>query len=461
MMMRVILCVLVIGTLVCAAGCEGYKSNHDVIREQARDRMNLVNAQVNFKQARQYFEVGQFDKALKEINFAIERYPKSVEYYTLRGRIHMENKRLESALDSFDTAIVTGLTACGVTPLVDAEGVDSQDPNTSVQPSQLDPKDAKIASAHPQMKAQIADACYFAGIVFQRWSDDEMAFERYQQAYDLDPTMVHYLLAAAESLIAVGEYDQAEQLIEPRMAYFEHNAALRQLQGQIALLKGDPSTAARLYGEARLLNPDDNTLLEDLAWAQYAAGEYGECLESVKLLQIRLSKPASGGDITSRNDLTHLQARCTTMLGRLSNARELYLELARIKPADVAIWTELGTVCWELGDYRRVAQCSVQLIALAPQRYEGYMLKGINERQKNNLNEAIALFRQAAEVAAANSDSALPFMLLGQTLEQAGDSTGARQAYTSAIEIDPRSTDARDLLAQLDRVHAVSVAPTP
>jgi Flp pilus assembly protein TadD len=274
----------------------------------------------------------------------------------------------------------------------------------------------------------------------------------------------------------LGEYEQAQALVEPRLAYFEHNAALHQLLGQIALLQGNPAIAARLYGEARLLSPDDNSLLEDLVWAQYAAEMYGDCLESIKSLLSRANgvpstprsingRPTQSGlaingssSASDRVDLKHLQARCLTMLGRLSNAREMYLEVARLKPAEVTVWTELGTVCWELGDYRRVAECSVHIIALAPERFEGYLLRGINERQKNNFSQAVALFTKATEK---TTDSAMPWLLLGQTLEQAGDFDGAKEAYSQALHVDPRSIDAKHLLARLEQTQAVTVVSTP
>lgn len=457
---RVQLSVLLFVIAAFITGC-GQKSNHELIREQARDRMNLVNATVTYNQGLQYFETGQFDKALREINAAIARYPKSCAFYTLQGRIHMEAKRLEQAMDSLELAIKAGREACAI------------DPESTVEE-----QDKVIMAADPLLRAPLAEAHYYTGIVLQRWSDDEDAYTHYNTAFTLDDGKVDYLLAAAESLIALGEYDKAQELIEPRQAFFEHNAALHQLLGQIALLKGDAVAAARLYGEARMLNPDDNSLLEDLVWAQYAAEMYGECLESVKTLQGRLAMPHSSGSSRSipgrasaagvaigetsstsanRVDLKHLQARCLTMLGRLSNAREMYLEVARLKPAEVTVWTELGTVCWELGDYRRVAECSVQLMALAPDRYEGYMLRGINERQKNNIDEAVSLFTQAAERA---QDSVMPWLLLGQTLEQSGDIDGAKTAYSRAVEVDPRSTDAQNLLARLEQSQAVTAVPT-
>jgi Flp pilus assembly protein TadD len=87
------------------------------------------------------------------------------------------------------------------------------------------------------------------------------------------------------------------------------------------------------------------------------------------------------------------------------------------------------------------------MIALAPDRYEGYMLKGINERQKSNLPEAINQFRQASKRAA---DVALPHLLLGQALEQTGDLVAAKEAYNQAMTAEPANTEARDLLRRLN-----------
>lgn len=402
---RMILGVVVLGAAAgMAGGCGPTKSGIEA-RTQAQERMNLVTAQIHFDQARQSFQAGQFDKATREIEHAIAIYPKSAEYYVLQGRINLETHKLEPAVESFKTAMET---------------------------------DPKQAEAH-----------YYSGVVYQRWSDDEEAYGHYLKASELEPSKAQYLLAAAESLIALGEFEAAKQLIEPKMAYFEHNAAMRQLQGQIALLQGQPQTAAALYAEARLLNPDDDRLLEELMWAQYAAEMYGQCHESIKRLQTRAKE--------QRTDLMQLEARCLTLMNRSVEGRELYLELAKLRPSDVSVWSELGALAWDLGDYRRVASCSAQIIALAPQRYEGYMLKGINERQKNSLEEAVNLFRQAAE---RSPDVALPHLLLGQTLEQTGDMDGARLAYNQAATVEPNSTEATTLLRRLNESQRFSAADT-
>ena len=412
--------VLVASLSGCAPTKEGIKN-----RQAANDRMNVVSAQISYDQAKQLFATGQLDKALREIDKAIERFSTMGEYDLLRGRILLEQARLEQSLQSFTAALAKNPT--------------------------------------------LADAQYYAGVIYQRWSDDEQAYTCYSEAFRLAPDKVHYLLAAAESLVALGEFDEAQQLIEPKLAYFEHNAALRQLQAQIAMLKGDARHAADLYGEARLLNPDDLSLMEEAVWAQYAAAMYSQCYESAKALQEKLQHPPVSSEqygdqgysaSADRSDLTHLEARCLAMMGRGVEARELYLKLTQTpngNTTEPALWSELGTLCWELGDFRSLAQASSQLIAMAPERYEGYLFRAVNERHKGNIDEALRLFREACDRA---NGVALPFMMLGKALEQTGDVDGARLAYNQALQADPSSTEARTVLRRLDEGQVITEAPT-
>lgn len=409
----------------CAPTKEGIKN-----RQAASDRMNLVGAQVNYEQSRQLFASGQLDKSLREIDKAIARYPKSGAFHLMRGRILLEQARLEQALASFTLALEN---------------------------------DSKLADAH-----------YYAGVVYQRWSDEEQAFTCYVAAHELETDKVHYLLAAAEALTAMGEFERAQTLIEPRLAYFEHNASLRQLLAQIAMLRGNAAQSADLYAQARLLNPDDVTLLEEMMWAQYAAGQYAKCLESAKLLEVSAGANRQAGASSSqrsssepRSDIVHLKARCLGMMGRGVEARELYLELVKMRTADTTVWSELGALAWELGDYRTVAQASVQLMSMSPERHEGYLFRGVNERQKGNLQEAVRLFRESCRrVAAARSDpdsgrtlTAVPFVVLGQTLEQMQDWAGARDAYNDALKADPGSEEAKTLLRRLNGEQRVTSVP--
>jgi tetratricopeptide (TPR) repeat protein len=396
-----VLSIALLACLLGAAGCGPTKAGIKA-RADAQGRMNAVGAQFTYDQAKQEFNAGQFDRAQRNIELAIERNPNSAQFEVLRGRIFLESHKLERAVDAFMTALE---------------------------------KDESCAEAH-----------YYAGIVFQRWSDDEQAYTHYLGAYELEPDNVQYLLASAESLIALGEFGAARNLVEPKLSYFEYNAALQHLLGQIALLEGEVDEAARRYAEARMLDPENMALTEELAWVQFDAQQYSACLETVRFIQSRCA--------AQRSDLLHLEARCLSQLDRLTDAHGAYLELSRMTPADPTVWTEFGTVAWELGDYRRVAQCSVRAISIAPSNYEGYLLKGLYERRQGRLEEALRLFHQAAEL----SDVAVtPHLMLGRTCEEADLPAEAMKAYARALEIEPDNHEAGLLHAALKQRMYASV----
>lgn len=390
-------------TVLAFTGCNGPTKAGVEAREQARARLDAVNARISFDQAKQAFDVGDLEKAQREVTLAVRRFPEEPEFHLLLGRIHLESHRLEEAIRAFETAIE---------------------------------KDAEFAEAH-----------YFTGIVHQRWSDYDASYESYAKAAEYDMTNVQYLMAAAESKIALGEFAEAHELIEPKLAYFEHNAALRHLLGQIALLEDDTETAARLFSEARVLNPDDELLLEELAWTQFAAGEFRQCLESVKQLQHR--------SVVKRADLMHLEARCLVFLERSLEARNLFIELSQLTPNDPEIWIEFGALSWELGDQRRVAQCSARATALAPKRFEGYILKALYEQHAGNSPKSLELLRTAVGLA---GDSALPLLMYGRSLEQAGKFREALLAYGQALQQDPGNADAQALYERLNH-QALSAVP--
>lgn len=400
---RSVISMLALVAVLAPAGCNGPTKSGKLARAEARDRIAQFNAHFTFDQAEQDFKVGQFDRALRTIDAGIEQEPEVPDFFVLKGRIHLEQNDLEDAIHAFLSAV------------------------------ELDPNHA--------------EGHYFAGIVYQRWSDDEEAFGHYRAAFQVDSDNVHYLIATAETLIAMGELVEAQEFVKSRLTYFEHNSALRHLLGQIALLNGDPATAARLYWEALLLDAENTPLLEELAWAQYDAGMFAECRESLEILDTRLEGEP-------RTDLLHLEARCLVVLNRGTEAQSLYLRLKSSDPSNPSVWIEFGTVAWKRGDYRWVAECSLRTIDLAPARFEGYLLKGLFEQHKGRSEDAIREFRKAVS---RSQDTVITHLALGRALEEAGHSRDALTAYGKALEVDPQSPGARSLYSSLaDRMHVAA-----
>ena len=206
-----------------------------------------------------------------------------------------------------------------------------------------------------------------------------------------------------------------------------------------------PADAARLYAEARLMEPDDLVLLEELAWAQFAAEKYEDSLESAKYIQYKSDE--------DRLDLKRLEAQCLSMLGRTVEARDQYVKLSRKLASDSDIWAELGTLAWEVDDLAHVSESGTRLIALSPNRYEGYLFMAIVAKHTGHPEEAIKLLRKSSERA---SDIAAPHLLLGHMLESAGIEQQALIAYLNAIRAEPDNREAQFLYNQLTHSQKLS-----
>lgn len=377
--------------VLIVAGCNGPTKAGLEAREDANNRINAFSAGFTYDQARQEFLSGQFERAERSIGVAIEQAPELASYRVLQGRIYLETNRLQEAIDALNVA---------------------------------QEKDPEMPDVH-----------YYKGIVYQRWSRDEEAYDAYRAAFELEPTNEQYLLATVESLIILSRLDEAETLVEERLDYFEHNPALRHVLSSIAQLKGEHARAAKLLEEACLLSPDEDALFEELAWAQYRAGQYGAGLDTLTLLEDRM--------VGDRPDLEHLKARCLTAVGQMQDAYRLYREVLRTDPTNESAWAEYGILAWELGDISTVGRAGARLISSAPDRYEGYLLRGVYERGYGHFAQAVELFEQAAD---RTRTDVMPLLLLGRTHEQMGNERVATAIYETAVELFPNSDHARRLL---------------
>lgn len=175
-------------------------------------------------------------------------------------------------------------------------------------------------------------------------------------------------------------------------------------------------------------------VLEDLARAQFESGQFGQAYQTLQTLQ--------GLGIENRPDLMHMEARCLTLNGRMTEARSVYLELTRQSPSNADVWAELGNVALEVGDYRRVALASSRVMSLAPERYEGPMLKGLYEQHRGNLNGAIENLHHATQLA---PEATWPRLLLGLAYEDQGSINQAAACYKTVLDSDPDNEQARRL----------------
>ena len=267
--------------------------------------MDLVNADLASQQAMQQFEVGQLKAANSTIDIAIERYPDKSSYHQLRGRILLEQHKLDDARIAFEKAV--------------------------------------------SLNPEAAETHYLLGVLHQRWSDDEAAYASYNTACMSDPSHSQFFMAKAETLIALDRNEEAIEMLNGNHS-FQHQAAVPALLGQIYLRTGQPKLAAQFLSDSRSLGNDDPILFADLAMAEFRAGLYAECLMTLRELET-----------TSRDGLTTMQRRIRgkslAATGQLIQGRDICLRVTRENTHDADAWIDLGYIAWKMGDYRRLETC--------------------------------------------------------------------------------------------------------
>jgi tetratricopeptide (TPR) repeat protein len=293
--------------------------------------MDAVNAALAAQQAKQQFEVGQLKTAIETIEAAIARFDGNASYHLLRGRILIEQHQLDEASRALTRSV------------------------------ELDP-----TAPEPH---------YFLGVLHQRWSEDAEAFACYKKAMECNATHPQYLLASAESLVALGQLDEAIELLLHAGKEFQHQPAISALLGHIYLRNGNPSQAANYLADSRLLGNDDLETLALLATAQFNAGDYTNCLYTLAQLQ----ENENLSFVFQR-----LKGKCLSATGRHIQGRDICLKITRQIPDDADAWIDLGYIAWEMGDYDRVAACGRKISELQPSYMEGALFEGIVAMRQGN-----------------------------------------------------------------------------
>ena len=315
-------------------GCAGPTKAGREARANAHNRMDVVNANLAAQQARQQFEVGQLDSAIETIDAAIARFETNSKYHLLRGRILLEQHRLDAAY------------------------------NALTRSAELVP--------------ELAEPYYFLGVLHQRWSEDEAALSSYKKAMECNPTHPQYLLAAAESLVALNQPDEAIALLQNAGKEFKHHPSIPALLGHIYLRNRNAAEATKYLVDSRMLGNDDEQILSLLATAQFQSGKYADCLFTISQLHDK------NGSLSF--SFQRLQGKCLAATGRLVKGRDICLMVTRQTPDDAGAWIDLGYIAWEMRDYARVAMCGEKISQLAPEFQEGPLFEGIAAMHAGDIN---------------------------------------------------------------------------
>jgi tetratricopeptide (TPR) repeat protein len=382
--------------LAVAAGCGSDQKSHSVEQKDlAKKQWAGARANVLGSLAKEQYENGNFEKCRQTITDALKIDPDNVGLRVLSAKLAIEQGNLE---------------------LADKE---------LVQARRLDPNGAETD--------------YLSGVVCQRWQRTQEAYEYYRSASGKQAGELAYLMAQAEMLVAMGRSDEALDLLQAKVVFFEYSATIRDAVGQLLMQKGKFAQAVDVLRQATILASDDDTIREHLALAQFHNKQYADAADVLNRL-VRDDK------YLKRADLYLALGECQMQMNKPRDARDSFDTASQLSPNQSAPWLGLGKAALGVGDLRRAEMALKRSLSIEPASSEGNLLLGYVRLRQNKLDEALAAFRKSNALDAGDTVS---LCMVGYVLEKMGHNDEALRCYAQALKLKPNDDFATRLMAEV------------
>jgi len=344
---RSIACLFLASVAVLPAACMEHGRFTGEALDRAEQRLAHLKASTEVDLAEQSLLAGSLAKAAKQADRAARLNPDAPRAQLVVGRVALERDDIASAREAFARAV-------------------------GLEPGS-------------------AQARFYAGAVEERIGKREAALRHYRKAAELDPMDAQYALAAAEVLLDLDRHGTAHETLATSPAA-EGSAGIHRLLAQIEMMGGRTDSAIAHLREARLLAPEDDAVMEDLAAAHAAAGSFRR---AASLLDVLLAHPEHEG----REDLRLLRARCRLVSGDPALARQDYLALTASETESTAYraWVGLGKAAFVQQDQSALRRAASRAVSADQRAPEGYVLWALWHHRRGDLAAAVRSVRIGLE----------------------------------------------------------------
>ena len=384
---------LAVATVV--AGCGGKSVMHPSPNAEATAQWNAARASAMSGLAADQLRDGNFDKCQATLDQVLRLTPDDVNLHLLAAKLSIEQGQLELA-------------------------------------------EAHLAKARA-LDPKRAETDYFSGLLLERWQKFDRAQAAYADAAAKNPAEPAYLLAQAETLVAMKKPTDALALLEAGRKTFEHNGVIVHEIGLLQTKLGRVSDGIDTLREACRLLPDDPTVREHLAFSLFASGRYADAAEVFDRL-------VKNDEYTKRPDVFAALGECLSRTQRNAEAQKAYDTATRLDAATPGYWLGLARVALAAGDMPTADTAIRRAVALRPADAPTQYLLGYVRLKQNLLPQALAAFKAASDIDPADGDA---WCLQGYVLSQSSRPADAKACFARALAIRPDSPLAGRLLTSI------------
>lgn len=178
---------------------------------------------------------------------------------------------------------------------------------------------------------------------------EEVAVKQFQELQAMDPDFTSLYLPYTEALDALGQTEEALEIIQQGISRDDYNDELRHVKAKLLLKQGKQDEAIEELREALVLNPESLQATELLLSILFGAGEYDAVLETIDTLEDHSTSPV----------MTWYKAKSSYELEEYEQALELYASIEQEFKDDVSFVIEWATLLLEEGrrqDAKRVLE---------------------------------------------------------------------------------------------------------
>ena len=377
-------------------------------KEEAKEHWDSVRGGVKLQLARQNLQAGRLDEAEKILVQSVSLSPNDPQAFLLLGKLRLEQGQLAEARQAITAA-------------------------------------ATLSPGNPEIS-------YLAGVIAQRYGDLEMAAEHYTAAAERAPNVVDYVLAQAETLVALDRTIDALELVELRIKDFDTSAPMQMLAARVCRSVGLRQPAVDHCREALQLAPDDRLTAADCGQIFGWAARYPDAINTLKpLLQaVPTGSKGPGAKVGDLISVAHSIRRClaSAYLAQGNAAEALaciqpVLEGSDTDPASLMLCAHAAL---NVEDSKTAARALTMLHRNSAETSETLLLDGYLAFLNADYQKAL----DSADRAAKLDGRLVPaHCLKGRSAQALGKLDVAELAFAAAVAIDPNAPIAAALIANL------------
>ncbi|WP_214815962.1 tetratricopeptide repeat protein [Exiguobacterium sp. s59] len=184
---------------------------------------------------------------------------------------------------------------------------------------------------------------------------EEVAIKQFKELQAMDPDFTSLYLPYTEALDALGQTEEALEIVDQGITRDDYNDELRHVKAKLLLKLGNREGAIKELREALVLNPESLQATELILSILFEAGEIDDVLETIDALEDHATSPL----------MTWYKAKAKYELEEYEEAVSLYASIEPMMKEDVSFVTEWATLLIEEGrrqDARRVVEQSLALV---------------------------------------------------------------------------------------------------